>query len=274
MTFQPPPPPPPSQGPPPPQGPPPEGYGGPPPPPPPSQGPPPPPAQGPPSGGYGAPPPGEYGAPPAGYGPPPQAPPQGGPPAGQQWGPPPAQPYGSPGAGAAFDPKSVNQLDWGILGAGALAFIFSFVSYYTYDFAGLSGSLNAWHGFFGWFAMLLALVGSAAVALEIFSPQTKLPFPNRLIGLGAYAVSLLCVILALFVTPGPDFSGTGVDEGHGFGYWISLIVIAAGAVLSFLRFQQTGGQLPGGLGGQRPGIGGGRGGPGMPPPPPPAPPRQ
>ena len=58
---------------------------------------------------------------------------------------------------------------------------------------------NAWHGFFGWFAMLLALVGSAVVALELFKPEVKLPFPNRLVGLGAYALATLCVILALFV---------------------------------------------------------------------------
>ncbi len=239
MTFQPPPPPPP-------EGPPPGGYGAPPPPPP----------QGPPPGGYGTPPPPP--PPGAGYGAPsPQGPPPGyaGQPTGQ-WGPPPGQPYGRSGGSGSFDPKSVNQLDWGILGAGALAFIFSFVSYYTYSYGPVEGSLDAWNGFFGWFAMLLALVGSAAVALEIFAPQIKLPFPNRLVGLAAYALSLLCVLLALFITPGPDLTGTGIDEGHGFGYWISLLLIAAGTALSFLRFQQTGGQLPGGMGGQRPGVGG------------------
>jgi hypothetical protein len=185
-------------------------------------------------------------------------------------------------ARASFDPKSVNQLDWGIMGAGLLAFIFSFVSYYSFS-AKNCGDLcdnynlteSAWNGFFGWFAMLLAVVGSALVALELFMPQVKLPFPNRLIGLGCYAVATLCVILALFVVP--DYLGGGpgydkyVDEGHGFGYWISLIVIIAGLVLSLMRFQQGGGKLPGALGGI-PNIGGhapgahGAGGPaGQPP---------
>ena len=185
-------------------------------------------------------------------------------------------------ARASFDPKSVNQLDWGIMGAGLLAFIFSFVSYYSFsakNCGDLCDSYNlsesAWNGFFGWFAMLLAVVGSALVALELFMPQVKLPFPNRLIGLGCYAVATLCVILALFVVP--DYLGGGpgydkyVDEGHGFGYWISLIVIIAGLVLSLMRFQQGGGKLPGALGGI-PNIGGhapgahGAGGPaGQPP---------
>jgi hypothetical protein len=220
------------------------------------QPPPPPPPQGPPGG----PPPPPQGPP---GGPPPQGPPP------SQWGPPPGQPGqpGRPGSGGSFDPKSVNQLDWGILGAGVLIFIFSFVSYYSYSGKGglsdYSVTDNAWNGFFGWFAMLLALIGSAVIALELFMPHMKLPFPNRLVGLACYAVATLSVLLALLVVP--DYGGGGpgydsaVDEGHSFGYWVSLILIIVGLVLSFLRFQQTGGQLP--VGGKRPS------GPGLTPPP-------
>jgi hypothetical protein len=151
----------------------------------------------------------------------------------------------------------VNPLDWGILGVGLLAFIFSFIDFYTVG----PFSANAWHGFFGWFAVLLALAGSTLVAVDVFSSQTAMPMPTRLLGLGIYAVATLCIILALFVYPGSSF---GV-VGHGAGYWITLILIAAGLVLSFLRFQQTGGELPGRLSGLsgpgRPGIGG----PGNPP---------
>ncbi|MEO9110971.1 MAG: hypothetical protein ABI368_12200, partial [Jatrophihabitantaceae bacterium] len=193
--------------------------------------PPPPPPQGPPPGNYG-PPPGNYGPPPSGG-------------------------YGAPKP--AFDPKSINPLDWGILAAGALAFIFSFISYYTvsvsYGGYSASASASAWHGFFGWFAMLLALVGSGLVAMVLFAPAVKLPVPARLAGLGCYAVGTLCVILALFVFPGGDYSGSGVDEGHGIGYWVSLVVIIAGLVLSLMRFQQGGGQLPGALA-KMPNIGG------------------
>lgn len=207
---------------------------------------------------------------------PPSMPPAGQPHQSGQWGQPPVTQWGAPSGGPArpgggFDPKTVDPMDWGILGAGVLAFIFSFVSYYSYSVSGYSGSasLNAWHGFFGWFAMLLALIGSAAVALELFAPQVRLPFPNRLIGLAAYALAVICVILALFVVPDPYGVG-GLDKGHGVGYWISLIVIIAGAVLSFLRFQRTGGQLP--IGGNRPGGAGQppAGGYGPPPGPPPA----
>jgi hypothetical protein len=209
--------------------------------------------------------------PPPGGNPPPPPPPG-------QWGPPPGG--GNPAPQGGFNASNVNPLDWGIIGAGVLAFIFSLFSYYTVtvSFGGqsASASASAWHGFFGWFAALLAVAGAAVVAMDLFAPQVKLPIATRLAGLALFAVATLCVILALFVFPGGDVSGVGVDEGHGFGYWASLIVILAGTVLSLMRLQQTGGKLPGplanmpniGAKGPQGGMGGGGQG-GTPPPPPP-----
>ncbi|HEY3713092.1 MAG TPA: hypothetical protein VGL39_01095 [Jatrophihabitantaceae bacterium] len=163
------------------------------------------------------------------------------PPATQQWSaPPPAQQSASSGGG--FNPAAVDRFDWGILAAGFLAFIFSFVSYYTASFHGASGSINAWHGFFGWFAMLVALLASGLLAVHIFAPTVQLPVPVRLTVLGGYAVATLCVVLAGLIdaesVPSPYSSGRGA------GYYLSLIVILAGAVLSFLRLRATGGKLP------------------------------
>jgi hypothetical protein len=177
----------------------------------------------------------------------------------------PPNPAGPPPPGgpdrATFDPKSINPLDWGILAAGVLAFIFSLFDYYTVTVSSsgfdASGSVNAWHGFFGWFAALLALAGAVLVALELFVPQVHLPFAGRLIGLGLFAVATLCVVLALFVIPDGDVGDLpGVDTGHGFGYWASLVVIIAGLVLSLMRLQATGGSIPGALGRKVPNIGG------------------
>jgi hypothetical protein len=204
---------------------------------------PPPPPPPPPSGGQPNQP---YGAPP------PPPPPPAGPPPAQQWGspPPPASAgYSSPGSG--FNAAAVHRLDWVILAAGVLAFIFSLFDYYTvtvhFGSVSSSASGSAWHGFFGWFAALLALAGAVLVALELFSPQVRVPWPNRLVGLGLFAVATLCVILALFIFPYGNYSGVGIDEGRGFGYWASLVVIIIGLVASFVRFQQHGVQLPGAL---------------------------
>ena len=207
--------------------------------------------------------------PPGGNPPPPPPPPPG------QWGPPPGG-----GGPHGVDPKNVNPLDWGIAGAGLLAFIFSLFNYYTISvniegIGGGSASANAWHGFFGWAAALLAVAGGALVAMELFAPQMKLPVTNRVAGLGCFGVATLFVIIALFTNAYDDHGIKGVDTGHGFGYWASLIVIVAGTVLSLMRVQQTGTKLPGALG-NLPNIGakgpqGGIGGSGGTPPPPPPP---
>jgi len=196
--------------------------------------------------------------PPPGDNPPPPPPPG-------QWGPP-------SGGSPQFDPKTVNSLDWAILGLGFLTFIFSFFDYYTASVGPYSASESAWHGFFGWFAMLLAVVGSVVVGMELFSPQVKMPLANRVIGLAAYGLAIICMIIAGFVTPGVSGDIPGVSFGRGIGFYGSLIFILAGAVLSLMRAQQTGTHLPGPLA-NLPDIGsrGPRGGIGGHNPPPPAP---
>jgi hypothetical protein len=156
-----------------------------------------------------------------------------------------------------FDPKTLNPLDWGIIGAGVLAFLFSLFGYYTYTVSAsalgvtqsASQTYSAWHGFFGWFGALVAIAAAIVLALNLIA-KIELPFPVRLAVLGGFALSLLCVLLALLIVPLPgDASaasafGIKIDKGHGFGYWLSLLSILAGTVLSFMRFQQTGGKLP------------------------------
>jgi uncharacterized membrane protein HdeD (DUF308 family) len=178
------------------------------------------------------------------------------PPAQQQWNAPPAAQtgYGSPATGG-FDPKALNPMDWAILAMGPLALIFSFFSFYTgkvtVSFQGFSqsasGHENAWHGFFGWFGALVALLASVCLAIDLFSPRTKLPVPARLLALGGFALALICYLLAWFITPGvsnvPSGSGYKVDYGRGIGFYAGLLFVLIGLVLSFLRFQASGGKL-------------------------------
>ncbi|MDQ2836627.1 MAG: hypothetical protein M3Y89_04320, partial [Actinomycetota bacterium] len=220
---------------------------------------PPPPAAGhlQPPGGHQAPPPsGEYQAPPAtGY----QAPPSG------EYQAPPATGYQAPegGVGAQFsnfdpktlqnfDPKTVNPLDWGIIAAGVVAFIFSTFGFYKYSVsvAGFSNSatVSAWHGFFGWFGVLVALAASIVLAIQLIA-KIELPFSVRTVVLGAFALATLCLLLALFVVPGNTGGAGGVfgvkiDKGHGFGYWVTFLAVIVGTGLSAKRFTDSGGKLP------------------------------
>jgi hypothetical protein len=94
---------------------------------------------------------------------------------------------------------------------------------------------------------LLAIVASALLAADLIA-KVKLPFPVRLSVLGGYGVSALFLLIAFFVHPGTGeaVSGPGysVKVGHGFGYWVCLLIALAATGLSFVRFTQTGGKLP------------------------------
>jgi len=188
--------------------------------------------------------------------PPPPPPP---PPAEPDWSAPPPPPAtGQPASGSGpVNLAAVKPMDWGIIAAGVLALIFSTFDYYTGTAKGpggsISNSISAWHGFFGWFAALVALAASAVLAVHILAPKVAMPFPVRLTVLGGYALSLVCMIIAGFVTPGARSaadlgaaagSGISVEYGRGAGFYLSLIVILAGVALSFLRLRETGNKLP------------------------------
>ena len=146
--------------------------------------------------------------------------------------------------------QGAHPYDLGIIGAGLLAFILSFFPFYTVSvdgslgLGGVTGSGSAWHGFFGWFAVLVAIAVSALLALTLFGVTVLDASMTRLAVLVGYGVSLLCMLLAFFVTPGGGCQGVKacedvVDFGRGFGFWALLIVVIAGLVLSFLRKDAT-----------------------------------
>ena len=169
-----------------------------------------------------------------------------------------------------FDPQSVDIRDWAILAAGVLAFVFSFPSYYvlkaTAKFTGkgcpavsataVRGSESAWQGtgFFGWFAALVAALAAIVLTMHLFG--TKMAIPVRLAVFGGFVLALLSVILAFFIHPGTGQGGSRSGEvvgctltfelhvGHGFGYWASVVVIAIGAVISYLQLRESGEQVP------------------------------
>jgi len=122
--------------------------------------------------------------------------------------------------------------------------IASLMPFYSYsvkgggvDYGG--ASLNAWHGFFGWFGVLLGLVAAAVLAAALFG---RVAIPSmRLAVLGLFAASAFCLILALFVVPGGDYESLGIElnSGHSFGYWLALLCSLAATALAFMRKSET-----------------------------------
>jgi hypothetical protein len=123
--------------------------------------------------------------------------------------------------------QNANRLDLGIMAAGLLAFIFSLFPYYTAPFGFYSGS--AWHGFFGWFGVLLALAGAVLVALPLLG--VRLGIPTRMAALGVFAAATLSTLLALFIDP----AHVGGNLGRGFGFWATFVMVIAGLVLCVMR---------------------------------------
>ncbi|WP_151083905.1 DUF2721 domain-containing protein [Nocardioides cynanchi] len=144
--------------------------------------------------------------------------------------------------------QGAHKFDLGIMAAGLVAFIAGLLPFYTISvsaggFGGASDSVTAWHGFFGWFGVLLALVGAVVVALALFANVT-LPMPLYQLATAAFGAALICLILALFVIPGGGCNGAGAfgvkcDTGHGIGYWLALLAVIAGLALSVLRMRET-----------------------------------
>ncbi|MEW1863628.1 hypothetical protein OG896_22720 [Streptomyces sp. NBC_00669] len=170
--------------------------------------------------------------------------------------PPPGSPAPPPHAGGpsggSFDPASVNRLDWAILGIGFIVLIFSFFDYYSWDFGAYgvhlgSVSWSAWHFdhglFIAWFAMVLTVLGAGALAASLFAPQIQLPTPARALTFLGFGIGFVLYVIAIFAHS--DFGPAG---GHGFSFWVSLILAGVGAVIALLRAQQTGTELPGPLG--------------------------
>jgi hypothetical protein len=139
---------------------------------------------------------------------------------------------------AAF--AGAHKFDLAIMGAGVLMFIWSLLPYYTVSFDGGagSGSVTAWHGFFGWFGALCAL--GAAILLVLPLLNVRMTIPTRQVVLGLLGFATLCVVIAFFVIPGGDCQGIqvcedAIDFGHGVGYWLSLLTVIGATALAFMR---------------------------------------
>lgn len=160
----------------------------------------------------------------------------------------PATPASAPASrGSQLAPlQEAHKLDLGIIAAGVIAWLAGFMPFYTASVSagaiGASTSGSAYHGFFGWFAVWVALLGAAVVAAWLFG--VNLGASAHTVAVGAFGVSLVCLVLALFVFPGGgcgDTSGLGItcDTGHGFGYWLALIMVVAGLALSVMRTRES-----------------------------------
>lgn len=154
---------------------------------------------------------------------------------------------------ADFDLKRVTPLEWAGIGGGALAFIVSFFPWYSVDYAGFGGSLNAWST--GALALLSVLLMLAAGGL-VLAPHLGVKIDRLpLIWLALSGGATVFILIQWLILPDDggigDFGGgilgdTGIDSGAGFGLVVGLIVALASTVAAFLTFRAAPKTVPGG----------------------------
>ncbi|MFL6118638.1 hypothetical protein [Actinophytocola sp.] len=151
---------------------------------------------------------------------------------------------------AELDLKRVTPIEWAGIGAGVLAFIDSFLPWYSISYAGYGGSISAWNtGFAAWFAVLLLMVAGGLVLAPHFGTKIdRLP----LIWLILSAVATVLIILRWLTLPDDgglgDFGvlgNTGFESGAGFGLIVGLILAVVSTVAAALTFRSAPKTTPG-----------------------------
>ncbi len=152
-------------------------------------------------------------------------------------------------AKAAF--QGAHKFDLGIIAAGVIAWLAGFMPFYTVSVsvAGISrsDSASAYHGFFGWFGIWVALAAAVVVAAALIG--VALPISAHQAALGLFGLALVCLIFTLFIFPGGDCGDIGAvggalggfkcDTGRGFGYWLAVLAVFAGGGLAFMRMRES-----------------------------------
>jgi len=143
-----------------------------------------------------------------------------------------------------FDLKQVSRNDKGVLGAGIVALIFSFIPHYYGGSVHVGGfhysaGVSAWHSY-AFFGMLLILIATAVAAIAV---SGAMQLPKLPVG-----VNLLIAALAGLGTLLVIIRGFTADSGSGPGYsygvqWSGYIVMLAGVaatVFAVMNFRASG----------------------------------
>ena len=159
-----------------------------------------------------------------------------------------------------MDLSKLGRTEQVLSAAGLLAFIFSFLPWYSGTILGVSGSSDAWQvpsGFNDWFPILLLLIYGVVLFLPAVGVALNVPLlasaANRaFIGLVLSALGvLLWAIQGLTYPSLSDLTGglgslggtvTG-SVGPGWAYYVVLVIGLAAGVQSYLGFTQAGGSL-------------------------------
>jgi hypothetical protein len=156
-------------------------------------------------------------------------------------------PTGRSGGGVDF--SSINRNDLGVMIAGAVAFIASFLPYwgFSYKFGGVgtSASISAWHSY-ATIGLLLLFAAAIVIAVKTFaagSLPSNLPVGLHVAAAGLAALGLLLLVLRAFTYP--HASVPGGSYGVKWGAYVLFIAGIAEVVFAILGMRESGEEIPG-----------------------------
>jgi Family of unknown function (DUF5336) len=153
------------------------------------------------------------------------------------------------------DLRALPRNDQGVLAAGVLAFIASFLPYYgaSVNAAGFHGSssTSAWHSY-ATLAILLVLAATVVAAVQVFAtdslPQTTMSW--NFIVLALSAVGSVLLIIRSFTLDHGDIGG--FSYGLKWGAYVLMVLCVVQTVFAFLRMRAAGEAMPWAHGGAAP----------------------
>lgn len=143
---------------------------------------------------------------------------------------------------ASFDVKRVTPLEWAGIGAGALAFIISFLPWVSVDLGGdtnipgfdASYSVSAWNSGIGaWLPVLMLLAAGVLIVL----PHVGTQVPRLALTWLGLAAGAFVIIILRWVTISEPLLGDAV--GAGFALFIGLFAALVSGAAAFLVYRAT-----------------------------------
>src|SRR3954470_10122928 len=144
--------------------------------------------------------------------------------------------------------QDINRNDLGVMIAGAVALIASFLPYYGYSFKGItvgethiggsSASVTAWHSY-AILGLLLIFAGAIVIAVKTFASMPALPVGLHVLAAGLAALGTLLLMLRGFTYPHHSF-GAGYSYGVKWGAYVLFVLGIAEAVFAVLGMREAG----------------------------------
>jgi hypothetical protein len=142
---------------------------------------------------------------------------------------------------AQLDVKKLTNLDWVIVGGAGLAFISTFLPWYSASVLGFSASVSGWSTSYGWLGALI-MIGAGVYLLMAKSgvnlSSVKVKPSQVVIGLAALGTLIVIIRWATLPSGSGGAGGIGYSYGPSAGIYLAIIAGLAESVAAFMLLRR------------------------------------